>query len=348
MKILYGVQGTGNGHISRARMMARHFKERGADVRFLFSGRPADQYFAMGPFGDFMVRRGLTFVTEAGRVDNFKTIRENNLWQLAKDVNQLEMDEIDLVISDFEPVSAWAAKRHDVPSIGIGHQYAFLHDVPLAGDAWHTRAIMRHFAPTRYSVGLHWHHFDQEILPPIIDPRLSRQDRDPQRVMVYLPFEDQQQVTACLRQIPGYEFYQYAPTLCDEDCGPIRLRKTSLGGFKRDLSGASAVICNAGFELVSECLQLGIRTLVRPLDGQMEQQSNARALKALGYGEVFTRLAPDELADWLQRGSAAPSIDYPDVAKALVDWVLQGDWQCHDQLTDTLWSPATTGLWHGH
>ena len=28
MKLLYGVQGTGNGHISRARMMAKHFSEK--------------------------------------------------------------------------------------------------------------------------------------------------------------------------------------------------------------------------------------------------------------------------------------------------------------------------------
>ncbi|WP_275451435.1 glycosyltransferase family protein, partial [Photobacterium sanctipauli] len=60
MKILYGVQGTGNGHISRAREMARALASQGAEVDYLFSGRPADQYFDMEGFGDYQTRRGLT------------------------------------------------------------------------------------------------------------------------------------------------------------------------------------------------------------------------------------------------------------------------------------------------
>ncbi|MEZ9793074.1 glycosyltransferase family protein, partial [Vibrio splendidus] len=39
MKILYGVQGTGNGHIARARAMAVAFRQQNIDVDFLFSGR---------------------------------------------------------------------------------------------------------------------------------------------------------------------------------------------------------------------------------------------------------------------------------------------------------------------
>jgi spore coat polysaccharide biosynthesis predicted glycosyltransferase SpsG len=34
MKILHGVQGTGNGHISRSRKMAAHLRARGAEVTY--------------------------------------------------------------------------------------------------------------------------------------------------------------------------------------------------------------------------------------------------------------------------------------------------------------------------
>jgi len=34
MKILYGVQGTGNGHISRARVMSKALKQQNIDVDF--------------------------------------------------------------------------------------------------------------------------------------------------------------------------------------------------------------------------------------------------------------------------------------------------------------------------
>ena len=47
MKILYGIQGTGNGHITRARVMASCFKELGIDVDYVFSGRPEKDYFDM-------------------------------------------------------------------------------------------------------------------------------------------------------------------------------------------------------------------------------------------------------------------------------------------------------------
>ncbi len=38
MKILYGVQGTGNGHIARARAMSKAFESHDVQVDFLFLG----------------------------------------------------------------------------------------------------------------------------------------------------------------------------------------------------------------------------------------------------------------------------------------------------------------------
>lgn len=49
MKILYGVQGTGNGHIARARAMANAFAAQHCQVDFLFSGRDPKRYFSMEP-----------------------------------------------------------------------------------------------------------------------------------------------------------------------------------------------------------------------------------------------------------------------------------------------------------
>lgn len=38
MRILYGVQGTGNGHLSRARVMAKALMKQDIEVDFLFRG----------------------------------------------------------------------------------------------------------------------------------------------------------------------------------------------------------------------------------------------------------------------------------------------------------------------
>ncbi len=84
MKILYGVQGTGNGHIARARAMSHAFKEHNVEVNFLFSGRAPEKYFSMEAFGDYQTRRGFTFITEKGSVNYAKTALNNNLVQFSK------------------------------------------------------------------------------------------------------------------------------------------------------------------------------------------------------------------------------------------------------------------------
>ena len=111
MKILYGVQATGNGHITRARVMCEALKKAGVEVDWMFSGRELDQYFDMECFGDFQRFKGLTFAIEKGQISYIKTAFKNNLWQFYKDVNALDLSGYDLVINDFEPISAWAAKK---------------------------------------------------------------------------------------------------------------------------------------------------------------------------------------------------------------------------------------------
>ena len=98
MRILYGVQATGQGHISRARALAEAFEHHPeVDVTWLFSGRARDKLFDMEPFGNFQHRRGLTFVTEAGRLRYRKTAFSNNLFRFFQDVRRLQLDAYDLI-----------------------------------------------------------------------------------------------------------------------------------------------------------------------------------------------------------------------------------------------------------
>ena len=91
MRILYGVQGTGNGHITRARTMARALADSSLEVDYLFSGRPREKYFDMEPFGEFRTLRGLTFHWSNGRINSFKTVLNNNLIHFMRDVRQLDL-----------------------------------------------------------------------------------------------------------------------------------------------------------------------------------------------------------------------------------------------------------------
>ena len=82
MKILYGVQGTGNGHITRARVMASCFNKLGIDVDYVFSGRANKDYFDMHEFSDYKAYRGLSFSTENGQVKNLKTLKNMRICKL--------------------------------------------------------------------------------------------------------------------------------------------------------------------------------------------------------------------------------------------------------------------------
>lgn len=339
MKILYGVQGTGNGHLSRARMLAKYFAEAKADVTYVFSGRERNRFFDMEVFGDFHCYTGLSFSVNDGNISIWQTIKNNKILRFFRDIKNLDVSQYDVIICDFEPVVAWAGKLAGKKVIGIGHQYAFAHDVPITGNNLISDFIMRYFAPVSLGLGLHWHHFNQPILPPIIDVDVQRAEKiDDKKIVVYLPFEDQEKVSCLLNQSQtDFRFVQYSPDIQDGEQGKVQRYKTNLHGFKADLKSCAGVVCNAGFELASECLHLGLPLLVKPLHGQMEQSSNALALQQLGYGQVMQDVSIEVIDSWLQQEKPNNDIHYQDVAKNLVDWVLSGRQETPEQLVARLW-----------
>ncbi|TQV73495.1 glycosyltransferase [Exilibacterium tricleocarpae] len=338
MKILYGVQATGNGHITRARAISAALENTDLQVDYLFSGRERDKFFDMKQFGDWRCLSGMTFVHQEGKIDNLRTLRHNKILQFFRDIRELPVDDYDLVITDFEPVSAWAARRAGKTCIGIGHQYAFDYPIPLRGSTLSSRMIMRHFAPASLSLGLHWHHFGHNILPPIADiPAGAGRHVDPRKIVVYLGFESPQKVMSLLEPMEDYIFYYYGEFERHEDRGNIQLRPLSRSGFQQDLHTCSGVISNAGFELASEAIQLGKKLLAKPLQGQMEQLSNAAALEQLGLGMTMNSLDAGTIRHWLDDWKG-PQVVYPDVAGAIVDWLVAGDWKDSSNLVTNLWA----------
>ncbi|WP_455223039.1 MJ1255/VC2487 family glycosyltransferase [Kaarinaea lacus] len=336
MRILYGVQGTGNGHITRARALSTELNNAGVDVDYVFSGRPAIEYFNMEPFGAYKPYRGLTFATNNGQIQYTKTALNNNLFNLYREIKSLDLDSYDLVITDFEPVTAWAARLQNKPSLGIGHQYAFDYDIPVEGSNWLARFIMKHFAPAGISLGVHWYHFDNPILPPIIEPPLENPAQEPHKILVYLPFENLKHICNWLAADKDYQFYIYHHITTPEDRGHLHLRPLSRYKFQMDLASSVGVITNSGFELASETIQYGKKILTKPLHGQMEQISNAVALKILKRADVISTLDPAALKAWLQKKNPQP-VRYPNVAKEIVQWIVSGQQESLESFSQRLW-----------
>ena len=340
MRVLYGVQATGNGHISRARVLAPALKAAGIQVDYVFSGRDKSKLFNMEPFGDYRVFRGVTFVQKQGRVQLLSTIAQNNLLKCALDAFRLDVSDYDLVISDFEPISAWAAKRQGVPSVGIAHQYAMVFPIPGNHASWLMAKLIRLMTPVQTEIGLHWHHFGHPVLPPMIQASSYSSSVEPNKILVYLPIEDPKVLVTRFQQFKEHLFYVY--TDIDQ---PMRLRNVCLmpfsrEGFQRDLASCAGVVTNCGFGLISESFSLGKKVFSIPAVGQVEQQSNAKALEHLGMAEVAYGFNESAFNDWLKQPLPDP-VQYPDVATELARWLSSGCSEAPSALAQRLWHNIT-------
>src|SRR5690554_4735565 len=108
MKILYGIQGTGHGHISRAREILPELSDR-ALVDVVLSGTNTRM-----TLDDIKpeYKRGISFeYNSKGSVSYLKSALKLRPLQFISDVRSVNVRNYDLVISDFEPVTAWAAMR---------------------------------------------------------------------------------------------------------------------------------------------------------------------------------------------------------------------------------------------
>jgi uncharacterized protein (TIGR00661 family) len=175
-------------------------------------------------------------------------------------------------------------------------------------------------------MAVNWDKFDEPLLPPIVEP-VEPATVKSKKVIVYLPFEDIRDITACLTMIDDYQFYIYHPEISEsQDLSHMHLRPTSYANFRNDFRDCASVICGAGFELASECLVAGKRLLVKAQENQMEQASNACALNQLGYGNSIRNLKSIYIERWLKRGHTPVQITYPNVAQATAHWITGGDW----------------------
>ncbi|WP_196140319.1 glycosyltransferase family protein [Aliikangiella sp. G2MR2-5] len=336
-KILYAVQATGNGHITRARLMAEVFKKLGLTVDWVFTGRAKDELFDMEPFGDFRCFQGLTFNIRQGRIAYVATAVNNNIFRFIRDILDFSFDGYDLVINDFEPVTAWAAKRQGIKTIGLSHQMAFHKTIPVAGRNWLAEKILKNFAPVDMPIGLHWSDFNQSMLPPIIDNRAGVASRNLNKVLVYFPFCDVNKLINWFAPFENIEFHIFHGTNRSSDYSNIHLHHFSRHHFQRKQQECGSIITGAGFELPSEAIQMGHKLMVLPLAGQMEQQSNALALAQIDRAMVVNQFNHEELKLWLQKAQPNPK-KYPDVALELAKWLVSRKKESLESLSKRLWA----------
>jgi uncharacterized protein (TIGR00661 family) len=344
MRILYGVQCSGNGHLSRAREIVSGLRRRGHHVHVILSGRDPAQLSDVGVLRPLTAFHGVYCHIINGGVDYFGTAQLLDLPRFARDIRSVDASGFDIVVTDFEPITSRVARRDGIPSVAIGHQYSFMFDVPSARGNAIGRAVLKHSAPADTILPLHWHHWGYPILPPVLPTRLESRTILERKILVYLPFENKAELERVLSSLGKWDFFVYGHTPDDHHRGNIAWRAFSRSGFLADLADCSGVICGAGFELPSEALQLGKRLLVKPLLRQMEQESNAVALQELGYGAVMHNLDASAISAWLSAPTGGRRLRYADVAGCFVEWLEGGNWGDVASLLRATWGDSAPAL----
>lgn len=301
-KIIYAVAGEGFGHSSRSHLIGQRLLEAGHDC--IFVGSQKSLVYLKQYFGERVKEIfGLSFAFVDGRIDKSETLKRN-LMKLPEGnkINDelfkkhFEPFEPDLVISDFEPFSAWWAWRKRVPFISIDHEHMLSHcQLEHQGRNWFSRMTARVVTECHYVGAVAYiivNFFDAPLsvdsavlAPPIIRPVVrSLKARAGEHILLYSTTgEDEEQLRDILCKFGEQKFYIYGFKK-DIEYQNCIFKKRSTEGFLADLAGAKGVIASAGFSLISECMYLKKKMLMLPLAGQYEQIINAHYIEKLGLG----------------------------------------------------------------
>lgn len=323
MKILYAVQGTGNGHVSRAIELIPLLQQYG-EVDIFLSGNKSQVKI---PHKIKYKSKGITFsYTKKGRLAYHTTVRELQLRRAHREMRQFPIEQYDLVLNDFEPITAWACRLKNKNSIGFGHQASFHSKATprpkhrdLIGET-----VLKYYAPSSHYVGLHFDKYDQDIFLPILRNELYKLPLDQQNhYTIYLSHYHHNQIIPHLVKVPDVRFELFSKHCTHKEVKQnVTLFPINGAAFMQSLASGSGMITGAGFEGPAEAITLGKKLLVLPILGQYEQWCNAEAMKQLGI-KVVKKIKADfstTLQDWIENTPVIQK-NYPNQTQQMLDYI---------------------------
>lgn len=324
MKILYAIQGTGNGHLSRARDIVPLLHKKG-DLDLLISGIQADINL---PYPVRYRFKGLSFIFgRKGGVDLMDTYKKGNLRRLLSEIKRLPVEKYDLIINDFEPVSAWACYLKNIPCISLSHQAAVLNKNaphPRNGDIV-GKALLKYYAPVTKRYGFHFKEYDKNIYTPVIRQQVRELQPDNKgHYTVYLPAYDDDRIIKVLSECESTRWEVFSK----HNKRPVVKKNVAVypvtnEAFINSMAGAEGVMCGAGFETPAEAMYLNKKLLVIPMKNQYEQHCNAAALKEMGVTVLksLKRKHREKIIAWTG-SDVKVSVNYPDATSQIVDDII--------------------------
>jgi uncharacterized protein (TIGR00661 family) len=279
MRILFGIQLTGNGHINRSQRLISELRSRGHKVDVVVSGSGNSLDYT-----DYKFRfRGFSiYSNNKGGINWIKTIFSNNPFIVLFESIKLKSVDYDLVVSDFEPVSIWSSLIRGKKCISISNQNDILN--------WTFNPLIRLFIKTFTinSLRLSYSYsksYDNSFLPIISEEVSNGVSYNSDFYLIYLPYIDLKEIYKELEKFGRGKWKVYHNDNFISDSKNIKICKIDKKSFTKDLLHCKGIVTASGFSTTSEALILGKKLWSIPLKGQFEQKFNSLRLEEFG---IFT------------------------------------------------------------
>ena len=286
MKILYGINGEGLGHINRSRHVIDKLRDQGHTVykACMLNKELSD--------GDTCIH-GVKLKYKNRKIKKIRAIIDYLRLPTRKDVRLLEQryGKVDLVITDFESTVARYARKNEIPLVSIDNQHRFYkidYSMPLKYVIYNillSICVKVFIGKTDDKIVTCFH--PQEASYDVLCEQAETKENG--TTLVYLKDEF---VPAFIKnykdlKTPTYIYCKSPGSFLQGVSSNVML--CPLGdSFKRRLLDCSRVISNAGNQIIGECIQYNKAITCIPIIGQIEQEMNAYYLEKYNLGGVTT------------------------------------------------------------
>ncbi len=339
MRIVYGVQSTGRGHLSRLLGLKPLFDRDGHELFVVVSGYddPPGYFFEALEGTRYERFRGLSTVEDgAGGVSKRATLTAfaRHLPSLFESFHRahgmIAAFAPDLIVSDFEPITGSPFVAPGTFKVGIGNEANLSHVAatrpPKAKlDRFNVNVVRKLFTSgVDVLLGCHFYPLDGSCLPPILRPEvLSATVENRGHLVVYNAFRGPlAPVLEYATRHPDRSIVVYGRTPSHHG-GPKNIRyELDPARFVEDLATCDAYVGTAGFQSICEAFYLGKKIVVWPIAGQYEQRWNAEQLEMHEMGRWFRGDLDGDLSQPFHRA----------LHRQLAPWYRDGARVCYDRI----------------
>jgi len=340
VRVVYGVQSVGRGHLARFLALKPLFDRDGHEMLVILSGQHDPPAVIRDAIGTSHYERlaGITMVEDGiGGISKRKTVQSfaaglpdlfSSLYRAHRLISDFGPD---LIVSDFDVLTASPFVAPHVYKVGIGNQ-AMLHHPGVTHVSGYRMERMNVNLAIKLCtggidtlLGCHFYPIDAHCLPPILrSDVLSASPTNDGHIVVYHSFQGRLDPIirfARLRPDQRVIVYGYGeppvgmPTNMHFESEACR--------FAVDLASCSAYVGTAGFQAICEAFYLGKRIVLQPIEGQYEQRWNGTQLTQYGMGRML-------------EAGLEEALDYPfphELHRRLHPWYESGVETCYRRIT---------------